>query len=150
MSHIHKVKGPKPHVHSVWLYWGVFTALVILTILTVYLARFDFGSFNIVITFLIAGSKSLLVLGIFMHLAFDNKFFSLILGASLIFLVLFILFPILDMSSRSEIDSKISNFLPRDEKILQYQQTNPKALPLRPGLTEMPVEKLNFTPAGEH
>lgn len=150
MSHIHKVKGPKPHLHSVWLYWSVFFALVMLTILTVFLAKFDFGKFNIIITFLIAGSKSLLVLGIFMHLAFDNKFFSLILGSSLIFLVLFILFPILDMASRSEVDNKISNFLPRDEKVLQHQQANPKALPLRPGLVEQPVEKLNFIPAGEH
>ena len=150
MSHTHQVKGPVPHVHSVWLYWGVFFALVFLTILTVYLAKFDFGKFNVLVTFLIAGTKSLLVLSIFMHLAFDNKFFALILGASLIFLGLFLLFPILDMASRREVDPQISTFLPRDEKVLKHSQDKPKALPLRPGLLEAVPEKLNFTPAGEH
>lgn len=151
MSHFHMVKGPKPHTHSVWLYWGIFFALVFLTILTVYLAKFDFGKFSVLVTLAIAGTKSLLVLGVFMHLAFDNKFFGVIIASSLVFLALFILFPIADLASRKDIDEKYQrNFLPRDEKVYDHTQNAPTALPLRPGLTDADPAKLIFEGAGEH
>jgi cytochrome c oxidase subunit 4 len=150
MSHVHMVRGSKPHLHSVWLYWGVFFALVFLTVVTVYLARFDFGKLSVLVTLGIAGTKSLLVLGIFMHLAYDNKFFGLIIAASLVFLSLFFIFPIADLGSRKDTDSAQQNFLPRNEKVLEHWQTNPKDLPLRPGLQPADEKKLIFQAPGEH
>lgn len=150
MSHIHMVKGPKPHVHSVWLYWGVFFALVLLTIATVMLAQHDFGKLNIVVTLIIASTKSLLVLSVFMHLAFDNKYLAVIIGTSLIFLALFILFPMLDMESRADIDPQRANYLPRDEQVYKHDREKPEELPLRPGLKDPVKEQLIFIEPGEH
>lgn len=150
MSHTSMVRGPKPHTHSVWLYWGVFFALVFLTGATVLLARYDFGKLNLVVTLLIAGSKSLLVMGVFMHLAFDSKFLSVIVGTSFLFLALFILFPMLDMGSRADIDVQRANYLPRDEKVYKHARETPDALPLRPGLQEPQKDHLIFIKPGEH
>lgn len=150
MANVIMVKGPKPHTHSVWLYWAVFLALIFFTIVTVWLSGHDFGKLNMVITLLIAGSKASLVMAFFMHLAFDNKFFGIIAGTSLIFLALFILFPILDLETRADLDVNQINFLPRDEQVHKYELDNPKSLPLRPGLTEPDQSKLNFIEPGDH
>ncbi len=150
MSHTAMVRGPKPHTHSVWLYWAVFAVLVGLTGATVMLARFDFGKLNLVVTLLIAGSKALLVMGIFMHLAFDNKFFSVIAATSLLFLSLFIAFPMLDMGSRPEVDDIRSNYLPRDERVYKHAREKPADLPLRPGLQDAQKDHLIFIKPGKH
>lgn len=150
MSHISMVRGPKPHTHSVYLYWGVFFALVALTVLTVVLAGYDFGELNLVVTLLIAGSKAALVLTIFMHLAFDNKFFGVIIATSLVFLALFILFPMLDMQTRGDLDSWNSLYVPRNERVHQYQVEHPNALALRPGLQDPVKDKLIFIKPGAH
>lgn len=119
----HMVKGPKPHVHSVWVYWGVFGLLVALTGLTVYLAQpgFDFGSFSVALTLFIAGTKATLVLAVFMHLYFDNKFFALIIGVSLVFLALFVIFPIIDLGSREMVSPTRGNFGPRNEAVYAHE-----------------------------
>ena len=140
----HMVKGPHAHVHPVGLYWTVFGLLVTLTILTVYLAGFDFGTFSVLVTLLIAGTKACLVMAVFMHLWYDNKFYALVVSVSLVFLSLFVLFPILDFESRDMVDAQRGNFGPRDEAVFQYKQENPDALPLRPGLVKPEKDKLVF------
>jgi|HubBroStandDraft_1064217.scaffolds.fasta_scaffold309327_2 cytochrome c oxidase subunit 4 len=150
MSHISWVHGPKPHVHSVWLYWGVFAALVALTVLTLEVAQYDFGELNVVVALLIASTKASLVMAIFMHLAFDNKFFLVIASTSLVFLSLFILFPILDFATRADLDPDQANFLPRDERVYKHELDMPNALPLRPGLEEAKKDELIFIGPHEH
>jgi cytochrome c oxidase subunit IV len=150
MSSINMVRGPIPHPHSVWLYWGIFLGLVILTAITVGLAQFDFGKLNLIVTLLIAGTKAILVMGFFMHLAFDNKFFAVIASTSLVFLALFILFPIFDLNTRADLDDKQANFLPRDERVYQHKTSKPEALPLRPGLQEAQKERLIFISPDAH
>ena len=150
MSNITMVVGPKPHVHSVWLYWGVFFALVCLTVITVVAAGFDFGKFNLIMAMLIAGTKAALVLSVFMHLAFDNKFFGVITASSLVFLSLFIVFTVIDMGSRTEEDAQRANYLPRDERVYKHHIDKPEDLPLRPGLQEANKEALIFIGPGEH
>lgn len=150
MSHVHMVKGPKAHAHKVSLYWMVFLMLVFLTGATVYLAQFDFGKLNLVVTLMIAGTKALLVMGIFMHLAFDNKFYGVIAAASLVFLTLFILFPLYDMETRGDIDADNRMYLPRDERVYKYELEHPEALPLRPGLKDPDPKNLVFVKPGHH
>jgi caa(3)-type oxidase subunit IV len=150
MSNVILVKGPKPHAHPVWLYWAVFFSLIFFTIVTVWIAKHDFGKLNIVVALLIASTKALLVIAFFMHLAFDSKFFGVIVGTSLIFLALFILFPILDLQTRADLDAIQTNFLPRDEQVYKYELDHPKSLPLRPGLMEANQSKLNFAEPGGH
>lgn len=150
MSNVVMVKGPKPHPHSVWLYWGVFFALVVFTAITVTLARYDFGKLNLVVTLLIAGTKAALVMGFFMHLAYDNKFFAVVISTSLVFLALFILFPMADLDTRADLDYEQTNFLPRDEQVYKRQIETPDALPLRPGMQEANKDRLIFIGPGEH
>lgn len=147
---VHMVQGPHPHVLPVGLYWFVFFFLVGMTLLTVHLAEYDFGSLSMFVTLLIAGTKAALVAAIFMHLWFDNKFLTLVLSSCLLFLALFILFPIIDLGSRAELDDVKENFLPRNEKVYQYEIDHPNALPLRPGLAEPKKEELIFAKPGEH
>lgn len=154
-SYRHFVVGPKPHVHSVWLYWGVFFTLVLLTLLTVYSADFDMGSFSVAVALLIAGTKASLVMAVFMHLWFDNKLYALIASTSLVFLSLFILFPIVDLGSRGYIEPERDNFLPRDIAVEKYQEANPGAPALRPGQplsnpTVPDASKLIFLGPGAH
>lgn len=150
MSHVNMVRGPKPHTHSVYLYWGVFFALVFFTAVTVGLAQFDFGKLNLIVTLLIAGTKAILVMGFFMHLAYDSKFFAVIASTSLVFLALFILFPIADFASRADLDEDQINFLPRNERVYKHSLDTPDALPLRPGLQDAQKEKLIFVAPGHH
>jgi cytochrome c oxidase subunit 4 len=133
------VVGPKPHAHSVFLYWGIFAALCFLTVVTVWVADFDFGSFSALVALSVASLKACLVAAVFMHLWFDSKFYTLILASSLVFLSLFVLFPFLDDNSRAFVVPERENFLPRDEVVEKYKMDNPGALPLRPGL-QKPVE----------
>ena len=102
----------KHHIIPLSTYMAVFSMLIIMTIVTVFSAQFDFGSFNIVLALLIASFKSSLVLLFFMHLYYDNKInLALILG-SVLFLALFIGLTMIDVTRRQdiyEIEGKLVN-----------------------------------------
>ena len=76
---------------------GVFFALLTLTALTVAVAQFDLGAWEIVITMLIATVKASLVAVYFMHLRYDSPFNALIFVFSLLFVALFIGFTLVDV-----------------------------------------------------
>ncbi|MCA9425626.1 MAG: cytochrome C oxidase subunit IV family protein [Candidatus Omnitrophica bacterium] len=78
---------------------GVLVSLLILTWLTVKVTEFDLGSLNIVIALGIATLKASLVCLFFMHLYYDQPFNSIILVSSLLFVLIFILFSLLDLSA---------------------------------------------------
>jgi cytochrome c oxidase subunit 4 len=117
---------------------------VTLTVLTVFLAEFDFGSLSVLVTLLIAGTKASLVFGVFMHLWFDNKFYALVVSTSFVFLSLFILFPIMDMGSRDLVNPERGNYVYRDQRVFDHTSKDPEALPLRPGLKDPDKDKLVF------
>ncbi len=62
------------HIVPFKVYVGVLLSLLVLTVLTVVVSRFDFGSWNIVVAMLVASVKATLVICFFMHLKFENKF----------------------------------------------------------------------------
>lgn len=86
----------EPHVAPVWIMYATFAALIILTIATVAARSVDLGAMNIWIALGLALIKSVLVAFFFMHLWWDSKFNQLVLVTSLLFLVIFIGFAILD------------------------------------------------------
>jgi len=93
----------KHHIISLSTYMVVFSLLIVMTIVTVLSAQYDFGSFNIILALLIASFKSSLVLLFFMHLYYDNKVnLALILG-SVLFLALFIGITMIDVTTRDNI-----------------------------------------------
>ncbi|MEM6674464.1 MAG: cytochrome C oxidase subunit IV family protein [Planctomycetota bacterium] len=84
------------HALPVWLLVGTWAALMALTVLTVGLARFDLGAFDLPVAMGIATVKAMLVLIIFMHLGFDKSFHSLLIFGSFLFVFLFISFTLMD------------------------------------------------------
>ena len=92
VSHDHD-DGGAVHVHisPSRFYWGIFGALVCLTIATVKVSYYDFGSANILIALLIATMKATLVAAFFMHLRYDKLFNTVAFLAAFLFLGIFIL-----------------------------------------------------------
>ena len=93
----------KHHIISMKVYLIVFVSLLFLTVITVFSAQIDLGSFNIILALLIATIKSSLVLLFFMHLYYDNKTNLLFFLGSVIFLCIFITFTLMDINYRKEI-----------------------------------------------
>ena len=85
-----------PHVPPLWLMYGVFTALIVLTGLTVAARQVNMGALNIWVALGLAFIKALLVGMFFMHLWWDTKFNQLIMVVSLLFLTIFIGIAIMD------------------------------------------------------
>lgn len=134
-------KGPHAHVLPLPVYLGIFGILLVLTVVTVLVAQVDLGPFALPVAMIVAVIKASLVLGVFMHLAFDNKFFSFIIGSCIIFLSLFIIFPMLDMEGRSMMDDTRSNFRPRNEQVEAIREKDPTAI-IMPTKTGPKVKKL--------
>ncbi|EQA45071.1 caa(3)-type oxidase, subunit IV [Leptospira broomii serovar Hurstbridge str. 5399] len=91
------------HLISIQTYSIVFAALIIGTILTVWVAGIDFGAANTVIAMLVATIKASLVLAYFMHLKYDNLMNRAIFGSGFLFLLLLFGFCAADIFTRSKI-----------------------------------------------
>ena len=90
------------HVQTPRLLIGIFVALLALTGLTVYLAKFDLGTWEVGISLGIASIKAVMVAGWYMHLAHDNKFNLLLLLFTLATVALFVLLTMLDVAPSPE------------------------------------------------
>jgi cytochrome c oxidase subunit 4 len=78
-----------------------FLSLVVLTVLTVYTAKFvDLGHFNIVLAMGIAGLKAFIVLSWFMHLKYDGNMNRAIFLSAFVFLALLVGLSALDLFTR--------------------------------------------------
>lgn len=84
------------------LLFGVFIALVILTIITVAQANLNLGSIDIAIVMGIATLKALLVGAFFMHLLYDKPFNIIIFLTSFVFVGLFVIFTLSDSKLTSD------------------------------------------------
>ena len=94
---------PANHVLPLKVYLLVAAALLVLTVITVLVARFDFGGWNVVIALGIAATKGSLVVLYFMHLRYDLHLFGFIFVLGVIFVALFISFTMFDTSRRADI-----------------------------------------------
>ncbi|MFO0573481.1 MAG: cytochrome C oxidase subunit IV family protein [Polyangia bacterium] len=95
----------EPHVLPLATYFAVWGALVVLTVITVAVSRFDFGAANTVIAMFVATVKASLVALFFMHLFYDAKFNLVILLASLLFVSIFFTPVLIDLGTRGALDS---------------------------------------------
>ncbi len=94
------------HPASLKMLFGVFFALIVLTILTVVLAGQDLGAFGIWISMGIATVKASLVALFFMHMLWDKGFNILAFLGSFLFVTLFIGFTLTDTQHyQNEIDA---------------------------------------------
>ena len=101
-GHAHEEGAVHAHIASTQFYVGIFVALVILTVITVKVSYYDFGSANTVIALLVATMKASLVAAFFMHLRYDRLFNTLAFLAAFLFLAIFILFTYDDLGVRQK------------------------------------------------
>lgn len=102
MSHSHHHHAhADAHATESWKpYAGVLAALLVLTIITVIAAGFDFGSANVAIALGIATIKATLVALFFMHLLHDKPINAVIAASGFLFLGLMLTFCLIDMDTR--------------------------------------------------
>jgi cytochrome c oxidase subunit IV len=94
-----------PHVTPLPTYLKTFGALMVLTVITVGASYVDLGtSVNLAIAILIATVKATVVAAFFMHLIHDSKFNALALISSVVFLLIFVGFTMLDTAARGTYD----------------------------------------------
>lgn len=96
MEHAHE------HAHHppITLYYKIFGALMILTLITVAVAFQDFGVFNNIIALTIAGIKTTLVVLFFMHVKYESKLTKLFAASGFIWLAILIAFTLQDTETR--------------------------------------------------
>jgi caa(3)-type oxidase subunit IV len=99
------------HLSSSAFYWGIFSALIVLTLLTVRISYYDFGKANIIIAILIATLKASLVATFFMHLRHDKLFNTLAFLSAFLFLAIFILLTYDDLGIRGRSPLSYTTFV---------------------------------------
>ena len=91
-THDYSDHAPTHHVTKLPVYFGVFAALMIFTILTVSVSRVDLGWMNTPIALGIAVIKATLVILFFMHVIHSSRLTWVVIIASFVWLgVLFVL-----------------------------------------------------------
>ena len=110
----------KPHITPISVYLAVGTTLLFLTIVTVWVAGYHLGPFNLIVAMAIATSKGALVCMFFMHLLYDNKFYLMIFLSSLLFLAIFISLTMLDTMRRGDIEMQQAK--PIKQQAAMYDQ----------------------------
>jgi cytochrome c oxidase subunit 4 len=103
-GHDHDDGAVHVHVASSGFYWGIFGALICLTLLTVKVSYYDFGSANILIALVVATMKASLVAAFFMHLRHDKLFNTLSFLAAFLFLAIFIFLTYDDVGRRGRVE----------------------------------------------
>ena len=89
-------EAPAGHVMSRGALLGTAGALLLLTAITVTSSRLDLGEWNVVLALAIACTKATLVALFFMHLKYEDRFQAVVVGAAVIFAVLFVTFVVFD------------------------------------------------------
>ena len=116
------------HVLSIGVLVGTWVALLILTGVTVYVARMDLGQLNIVAALGIASFKAAIVALIFMHLKYGGRFIPVAFVSAVVFAVILIGFVLFDTTQYQQ-------------DIVDYQADKARAAETTPA--ELPQTKPN-------
>lgn len=116
------------HVLPLKVYFAVFGALLVLTVVTVGVSLLGLPEpYAIIVAMLVAIVKAMLVILYFMHLKYDDRFYSVIFGISVLFIGLFFVLTLVDMGSRGLIVPEQENGY--FQKYDPSQQAAPAAAP---------------------
>jgi len=88
------------HVTGIPTYLAIFTALMVLTALTVWVAFQDFGALNDPIAMAIAFTKATLVVLFFMHVRHASRLTKVVVISGFLWLAIFFLFTLSDFWTR--------------------------------------------------
>lgn len=97
-GHGHGHQGP--HVVPLGIYFGVFAALLVGTVLTVAAAHMDFGPLNTPVALAIAITKASLVVVFFMHVKYSPRLITLVVVGSFVWLAILVFITISDYWTR--------------------------------------------------
>ncbi|MCU1267085.1 MAG: Caa(3)-type oxidase, subunit [Acidobacteria bacterium] len=90
------------HIVSVKVYFAIFLALLVGTVLTAWVAFFDFpGPLNAIVALTIACIKAALVILYFMHMRYSSRLIWVVFGAALFWLAIMFALTFSDYSTRS-------------------------------------------------
>jgi cytochrome c oxidase subunit IV len=95
------------HVASVKLYYAVFAALIVGTLLTVLVASVDLGPLNNVVMLTVAFTKALLVILFFMHVRWGSRLTWVIAGSGFVWLLIMFSLTLADYMSRGWIQGSL-------------------------------------------
>ena len=88
------------HVSPLSTYIGIFSALMVLTALTVGVAFLNLGSFNPVVALVVAAVKATLVILFFMHVKYSSRLTKLTVVLSLFFVAILFAETLMDYATR--------------------------------------------------
>src|SRR5688572_23420157 len=125
------------------LVWG---ALMVLTWVTVSVTYIDLGNLNIVIALGIAVIKSSFVVLYFMHLRYDNPFNAVIFISSVLFVMLFIGFALIDRNEYAP--ELIPGYAPAMEQVNATAEGVPPGAATPPPPTTTGGASVSSTPGG--
>lgn len=138
------------HAKTYALIWGT---LLVLTIITVWVASYNFGTWNILVAMLIATIKATLVVLYFMHVIDDTPLNRVVFASSFVFLAIFILLTGSDLffrqpaqatPARAEMGARIDN----PAEITQWHTASPELVAKGEGLFKQQCA-LCHGPAGQ-
>jgi len=98
----------KDHILPFSLYMKIGATLLVLTGVTVWVAQYHLGEFNLLVAMIIALLKGLLVALFFMHLKYTSKLFSVVFVGALLMLAVFITFTMFDTMSRDTLYEEVA------------------------------------------
>lgn len=126
-NHAHE-NHHEPHVLPLPVYYGVFGALLVLTVLT-YAVSFAGlpESLSLGVAMLVACLKATLVAGVFMHLIWDEKLNVLVLAVSVLAMLLFFGVTLMDEVSRGLISPEEGTLFKQHEDATLKEIANPPA-----------------------
>jgi cytochrome c oxidase subunit 4 len=89
------------HIVSKKLYFVIFGALMVLTVVTYLVALVDLGRMNVVVALAVAVTKAVLVVLYFMHVRYSTRLTKIVVIAGFFWLALLIVLTLSDYFTRS-------------------------------------------------
>lgn len=96
-------KAHEQHILPIRLYLKIGLALLLLTALTVWVAQYHLGEWNLIVAMAVAATKGTLVALFFMHLKYTNRIYTVVFVGALLMLAVFIVLTMFDTMSRDSI-----------------------------------------------
>jgi cytochrome c oxidase subunit IV len=94
------------HVSPVWQFTAVFGALLFLTVLTFLVSFAGLGPASLPVAMIVATVKASLVVGYFMHLKYEDRFYSFVFMVTFLFVGIFFTFTLFDMNTTDDLNEE--------------------------------------------
>jgi caa(3)-type oxidase subunit IV len=114
-----------PHILPLSVYLAVATALLTLTVVTVWVAQYDLGAMNLLVAMLVAAVKGTLVAMFFMHLKYTSRLYSIVIATAVMMLAVFVVFVMFDTMNRGGVYEIEAGLIEDQAVIYRQDQSNP-------------------------